>query len=307
MRRVELRSQETKVSTFFTEPLGSGLGASIKGLKLGRSLGHETFDRILHLLTERQVLYFHDQDLRPEELLQIARLFGKPQVHPIWPATPGYPEVLRVAKNPGEEDPITSKPMTVTSFFEMPSKIILLYSDQDETVCDYLFTSLTEAFDGLSRPMQDFLANFTAMHSPVVEFGPDKRQNAYFQGQASSSLTYSDAIFEQTEHPLIHVHPETGRKSLYVNETFTRSIIGLKEEESAYLLRFLFAHCARPEFGCRIPIRPKSLVICDSRVTTQATTRASLGQSRLLYGVAIANEETIKSSQDLPSPNDLLI
>jgi len=276
-------------------------------MKFGTSLSHETFDRILDLLRERQVLYFADQDIRPEQLLATARLFGKPEVHPIWPGLPSCPEVARISKLPGEEDPLGNKPRTATSFFDTPSKFVLIYCDEDEIVSDYLFTSLTAAYDGLSSHMQDFLSGLTATHSPTGEFGPAKRKTHYFQGQISSPLIYSDAIFEHKEHPLVHVHPETGKKSLYLNETFTRNIVGLKNQESAHLLRFLFAHCARPEFGCRIPIRPKSLVLFDNRFTTQATTKASLDQSRLLYFAAVGSEERIASSRDDPSSPGLLI
>ncbi len=310
MRREELQRrqvvdiQEKKLSA---EPIGANLGASISGLKLETSLSHQTFDRILSLLRDRQILYFADQDIRPKDLLAIARLFGKPEVHPIWPGLPGCPEVARISKLPGEEDPLGNKPRTVTSFFEAPSKFVLIYCDEDEIVSDYLFTSLTAAYDGLSSHMQDFLSGLTATHSPRGEFGPGNRKTHYFQGQISSPLIYSDAIFEHKEHPLVHVHPETGKKSLFLNETFTRNIVGLKDEESAHLLRFLFAHCARPEFGCRIPIRPKSLVLFDNRFTTQTTTGAPLNQSRLLYFAAVANDEKITSSRDIPAPPGLLI
>jgi taurine dioxygenase len=313
MRKDELyrQSQTSQIpekSNFHTEPIGAGLGESIRGVKLEESLTHKTVDQLINLLNNRQVLCFHDHELQLDELREIARIFGKPQVHPIWTGMSDCPEVIRIAKLPGEEDPLTNKPMTIASFFEIPSKFVLIYCDeQGDSCCDYQFTSLTKAYEGLSKPMQEFLGDLKAVHSPKLEFGPENRKRGYFQGQTSSSLTFSDALFEQREHPLVHVHAETGRKCLYLNEAFTRSIVGLGKEESDCLLKFLFAHCARPEFGCRIPVRSKSLIVFDNRVTTQMITRASLGQSRILYAMIITNEERLRSPQDCQSPTKLLI
>jgi len=271
-------------------------------------LTHETVDRLRGLLNDRQTLCFHDQELQLDKLREVAGLFGKPQVHPIWAGMSGCPEIIRIAKLPGEEDPLTNKPTTIASFFEIPSKFVLVYCDeQGDSCCDYQVASLTKAYEGLSKPMQEFLGDLKAVHSPRLEFGPENRKIDYFQGQTSSPLTYSDAIFEQREHPLVHVHAETQRKSLYLNETFTRSIVGLEKEESNHLLKFLFAHCARPEFGCRIPVRSKSLIVFDNRVTTQMITQAPLGQSRILYSMIITNEERLRSPQDCQSATKLLI
>jgi len=310
MRRHEpySQSQTTEKADFHSERIGASLGQSIRGLKLDGSLAHATVDRFLNMLNDRQLLCFHDQNLGPQNLREIARLFGKPQVHPIWAGMSDCPEVIRIAKLPGEEDPLTNKPMTIASFFEIPAKFVLVYCDeQGDSWCDYQVASLTKAYEGLSKPMQEFLSDLKAVHSPMLEFGPENRKKDYFQGQTSSSLTFSDAIFDHREHPLVHVHAETGRKSLYLNEAFTRSIVGLGKEESDHLLRFLFAHCARPEFSCRIPIRSKSLIVFDNRVTTHMITQASLDQSRILYAMIITNEERLRSPQDSQSPTKFLI
>ncbi len=64
---------------------------------------------------------------------------------------------------------------------------------------------------------------------------------------------------------MVRTHPETGRKSLYVNAVFTQHIIGMEPEESSTLLKQLFAQAAIPEYQCRFRWRKNSLAFWDNR------------------------------------------
>ena len=193
-------------SEFSVDPIGAAIGATIHGLDLRQRLEPRTVDRIQEVLLARQVLHFPNQILTPNRVLEIARRLGKPDIHPIWVGMADAPEIVRVLKRPGEEDPTSDRPRTSSSHFECPSKIVVAYCDDERTNSDFLFSSLTAAMDGLSEKMKNFLRDLKAIHSGREEFGPARRGAASFQGQTSSRLTYSDAIYRCTEHPVVHTH-----------------------------------------------------------------------------------------------------
>ena len=68
-------------------------------------------------------------------------------------------------------------------------------------------------------------------------------------------------------HPVIAVHPVTGRRMIYVNETFTESIVELEAAEGRAVLEFLWAHIAQPRFQCRLSWEADTVVLWDNRAT----------------------------------------
>ena len=76
-----------------------------------------------------------------------------------------------------------------------------------------------------------------------------------------------DGQEENSVHPLVRTHPETGRKSLFIARSFTRHFEGMTEDESRPLLDFLFAHATRPEHVCRFRWQKNSIAFWDNRCT----------------------------------------
>lgn len=77
----------------------------------------------------------------------------------------------------------------------------------------------------------------------------------------------------RTVHPVVTVHPVTGRKNLFVNSSYTQSIVGFDDDESDYLLKFLFDHINRGhDFSCRVRYEPKTVVLWDQRCTQHSQT-----------------------------------
>ena len=60
----------------------------------------------------------------------------------------------------------------------------------------------------------------------------------------------------------MRVHPVTGEKALYVNQGFTKRIVGFKTEESEYLLKFLYDHISKgADFQIRGTYKPGTVVV----------------------------------------------
>ena len=114
------------------------------------------------------------------------------------------------------------------------------------------------ADEALSAPMKTFLSGLSATH----DGGPNYRDRAMREGKDVSALNYP-----RHSHPIIRTHPETGRKSIYVNRVFTTHIDGLPESESRAVLDFLYQHIEQARFQCRFSWQPNSIAMWDNRCT----------------------------------------
>ena len=85
-------------------------------------------------------------------------------------------------------------------------------------------------------------------------------------------------------------HPLTGRKALYVNDTFTLRFDGWSEEESKPLLQYLYRHGARPEHTCRFSWREGSIAFWDNRATWHCALNDYHGQRRLMHRITVEGE-----------------
>jgi taurine dioxygenase len=94
------------------------------------------------------------------------------------------------------------------------------------------------------------------------------------------------------EHPVVRVHPETGRKSLYVSFGHTTHFKGWTEAESKPLLDYLFEHQTRPEFTCRFRWAPGSVAFWDNRCALHNPINDYHGHKRVLHRITFAGEET---------------
>ncbi len=300
-RELDREAREENGTRLSIKPLGVKFGVEIQGLDFSQPLKPKTVDLIQSLLLEKQFLSFPNQDLTPERLFEISELFGKPEVSPIWSGMSENPAIIRATKQAGGADPLLCDPQTFGSFYQRPSKFVFAYYDDESINADIICASMTEAWKALSKPIQDFLTPLTAIHSASSVYAPSRKNAGLYVGENCSQLAYSDAVYQTAEHPIVHTHPDTGLRSLFINQAHTESIKGLAEIESRAILDFLWAHCARPDFGCRIVCYQKNFLIWDNRVTTIMLTEYEKMKDRLLYLVATGNEEGLNPSPIWPT------
>jgi alpha-ketoglutarate-dependent taurine dioxygenase len=210
-----------------------------------------------------------------------------------------------VEKRAGDADIFNGRIRLAGSHLMNPPKTILNQNSRSSTSIDLIFASLTQAWRGLSDAMQKILEGLSATHCARSEFGPDSVDPRRFSGQASSPLIYSDAIYESVKHPLVHIHQESGEKSLYVDEAFTSGIDGMHNDEGRALLDFLVRHCAKPGYGCRVVSRPGTLVMWDARSVTFMTPTLNKQHTRLSYLLTLASEEGFRRANDPPAEHGL--
>ncbi|KAJ2915813.1 hypothetical protein MD484_g4616, partial [Candolleomyces efflorescens] len=249
------------------------LGTEIRGVQLSQ-LSKEGLDELALYTAERKVLIFRDQDFKDlgfDRQIEIAKHFGPIHRHPTSGNVKGYPEfhiVYRDAQHDRFSDYRGANRLTrlgwhsdVTYEKQPPSTTFFFILDQPPQVGgDTLFASQVEAYNRLSPEFQKRLEGLKALHSAVYQADYAKNRG---------SVVRREPV--ETEHPIVRVHPVTGEKALFVNEGFTRKIVGFKQEESDFLLKFLLDHIAKgADFQIRARYEPGTVVVWDNRLVVHS-------------------------------------
>lgn len=265
--------------------VAGALGAEIGGVDLSRPLPDETIAAIRQALIEHQVIFFRDQDLTPAQQVAFGARFGPLNVHPFVAGMPGQPEVMEIIKEPEDRVNFGGGWHSDMSFLERPSIGSILYAVAiPQFGGDTLFASQAAAFEALSPGLQKTLEGLNAVHSASREYSA---QGHSAQKRSSMSVAEADGYVGEFVHPMVLVHPETGRKALYVNPAFTLRIDGWKTRESRALLDFLFEHSRYEAFTCRFQWREGSVAFWDNRSVWHFALNDYPGQRRHMRRVTV--------------------
>ena len=265
-------------------PISGALGAEILGVDFAAGVDDATFDRIRTTFHEHGVIVIRDQDLTPGQHVAAARRFGKINVNRFFTAVDGHSEVAEVRKEPHQKRNLGNKWHTDHSYDDAPALGSMIYALEVPPVGgDTMFANMSLAWETLSDGMKDMLSKLEAVHSSRHVFGPGYKANPDLADRyCNPEQAVQDAV-----HPVVIRHPETGRKVLYVNPTFTVRFNGWTEEESRPLLHYLYEHASRPEFSCRVQWREGSLGLWDNRATWHLALNDYPGHRRLMHRVTI--------------------
>ena len=237
--------------------VSGALGAEVKGIDLKDS-SVANWDIINNLLLEHKALFFRDQDITSEEHINLAKHFGPLERHVYVKGRENYPEILRIIKEPDEKHQWGETWHTDVSYNPKPTKVIILRSLKIPPVGgDTMFSNMELAYDTLDEKIKDKIKDKKAIHSSL---GAAAFVEAYKAMEGNGNLDeYSNA------HPVVRTHPETGKKILYVNWTYTKKINGLDKKESDEILKKIFEHQARLELTCRFTWTENAVCIWDNR------------------------------------------
>jgi taurine dioxygenase len=246
------------------------LGVEIKGIDLARELNERTFQDIVAAWREHEVIFFRGQTLSPDQHLAVSRRFGELEHHVRQECCrPGYPEIFVVSNVIENGKPIGSQDAGLfwhsdLCYKKEPSRGSLFYArevpiENGEPRGDTLFSSMTAAYDALPEGTKKELAGRRAINSYVQGYYRDRNSGPRRKLTAEQMSKTPDVA-----HPVVRVHPETGRKCLFVNEGYTTRILDIDEKESDALLAELFAHIRRPEFVYRHQWQVGDFLIWDN-------------------------------------------
>jgi taurine dioxygenase len=255
-------SASTTSTELELHPLSGVLGVEVRGLDLSADLSTEQVAAVRAAFVEHHVLVFRDQDLSPEQQVRFGRYFGELDTHPFVEMNPDHPEVLDIITDPNDRANFGGGWHTDVTFLDEPDLGSILYAVELPAVGgDTLFADQHAAHDALSPTMQDLIGDLVAIHSA----GPQYAEGGLSTLSKEMRTKNADLADRTVEHPVVRTHPESGRKSLYVNRAFTIGIKGMRQNESQAMLRFLFDHAVQERFTCRVRWEPGTLTMWDNR------------------------------------------
>ena len=240
-------------------PTTPTLGATVTGIDLANVTAGD-IEAVIAAILEHKVLFFAEQNLSGEAQLAFARHLGEIDVAPFGPKHPDYPEMTVLdqvsPKNQGADAWHTDN-----TYLPCPPSFTILQSVMlPELGGDTCFADMYAAFDALSPQMQAFLCELTATHDLTKTL-----KRAIADGNADVDLATMQQQWPPVHHPVVRVHPDTGRKALFVNGNFTTKIDGLTSAESEAFLSMLLEHISSPEFQCRHRWAGGTLTMWDNR------------------------------------------
>ena len=291
--RIDSRSSSSSITI---EPQSPTIGAEIGGVDLSRDLTDEAMADIRQALLDWKVLFFRDQDITTDQHLAFARCFGELEVHPFAPTKSGYDEVLAIThdeNSPGLENGWHSD---VTWRVQPSLGSVLRMLEGPAVGGDTLFADMYAAYDGLPDHVKERVDGRTARHD-FTRFKIGMRK----QGKSEEEIAEVEKLYPNPHHPVIRTHPETGRKSIYVNGAFTKEIDDMDPDESARLLSILYAQSSYPEYQARLRWKPNTIAFWDNRSVQHYANSDYYPQVRRVERVTIAGDTPYYDESQAPS------
>jgi taurine dioxygenase len=272
-------------------PIAGAIGAEVHGVDLATNLDETTVADIRKALLDHCVIFFRDQEFNAEQHKALARRFGKIFVHPNYKGMTADPEIVDIVRNPGDKRIVGEEWHADTTMMPEPPMGAILYAIEVPAYSgDTLFANQYLAYETLSDGMKKLVSGLKAVHTDRKVAGPRAGLNAQ-----RSTKVREDADWRETvsTHPVVVRHPETGRKMLYVNHSYTTHFEDMTEDESKPLLDYLLNHGHRPEFTCRFRWEKGSIAFWDNRVCKHLAVHDAHQFRRVMRRVQLAGERPV--------------
>jgi taurine dioxygenase len=265
-------------------PIAGALGAEIHRVDLSQPLAKDVIAEIRRAYLDHLVIFFRDQKLTPQQQLAFAERFGEPMPYPQLRGLPECPLITAVIKLEHEHVNFGGIWHSDTSYLERPPMASMLYAIEIPPYGgDTLFANQYVAYETLSDGLKKTLGSLTGINTSAKAEVSRTREDRLREAGAELKVLIG-------EHPVVRTHPETGRKSLYVNVGHTARFKGWTDAESEPLLEFLFHHQVQPEFTCRFTWQPGSLAFWDNRCTLHNPVNDYHGFKRIMHRVTLAGD-----------------
>ena len=249
-------------------PLTPAIGIEATGIDLADLLDDTVFQSLYDAFAKHSVLLIRNQKLTPTQHVTFAKRFGELDSHVLAEnMLDGQPEIFVVSnikengKNIGREKAGWFWHSDF-SYQEIPAQASIMHAiEVPEAGGDTMFASNGEAYDGLSKKMQDFLEEVNAIHD--FRMGIQRYTQYNNTAQPINEQVYKDR--PPVSHPVVRNHPDTMRKTLFANPGYTSHFEGLTRAESDNLLKFLHRHGTQPHFVYRHKWQPGDILCWDNR------------------------------------------
>jgi alpha-ketoglutarate-dependent taurine dioxygenase len=269
------------------EPLGPHFGSIVHGVDL-TSATDEQIAGVRAALIDRKVLFFRDQTLDDDGQVELGRRLGELTAsHPVVGGVDdAHPEIYALdSTDNGFADVWHTD---VTFMKRPPLGSILRAVTLPASGGDTNWADSQLAYESLAAPVQRLADELVAVHDGNREFGYYLAQRRGGRGNEWDGETVTR--LDPVEHPVVRVHPETGRKGIFVNPGFTSHVVGVSEAESRAVLDLLYAHLTKPEHVVRHRWRPGDVAMWDNRSTSHYANRDYGTARRVMHRITLRGD-----------------
>ena len=275
------------------KPISGACGAVVSGIDLSQDLDEQRLNEVKRAFHENLVIFFHDQDITEEQHKTFGRKFGTLNIHPRYVPLENHPEIIPIRKDPEHTTNVGGIwHQDLTHLENPPLGSILFALEVPSAGGDTMFANQYLAYEALSKGMKDLLDGMVAIHDNLIQSPKvSAEKNSTRSSKLREDLNEEDE--PEMEHPVVVIHPETGRKALYVNSIRTRRFKDMTEEESKPLLNYLVEHSYQPEFTCRFKWRKGSVAVWDNRCLMHFALNDYQGQRRYMNRVTINGKRPV--------------
>ena len=238
---------------------------------------------------DHSVLVIRDQQLTPQQVLAAVGLFGTVfQQHNTRFALPDCPQIHYLSNQDHFPDGRRYIPgegwHTDHSNDTRPPKATVLHAvTLPDKGGDTQFANMAAAYGALGKAVQERIDGLFAIH--VYQSSHSARK------LMALSEANKERVPNAVLHPMVRTHPDSGRKSLYINPIRIEGILGLDHKEALPLLADLLEHATAQRFQYRHQWRPGDLVMWDNRcLLHKANGDYDMNQTRYLYRVMLQGD-----------------
>jgi taurine dioxygenase len=277
----------TRSGVLTVEPVAGALGAMVRGIDLTSVTEPEQLDGVRQALADHLVIFLPDQGLSLDDLERVTDLLGGRDLTPFVDPLEDRPYVIRVIKEPTDALNFANAWHSDLSYLPEPPAYTLLHAwEVPDHGGDTVWSNQYLAYETLSAGLQATLGGLRAVHSAGLAYGTggllDQVKDLTSMAIAPSAEAYAEYV-----HPVVTVHPVTGKRALFVNPIYTVRFQGWTKEESQALLAHLYRHSINENFTCRLRWSVGTLAIWDNRCTMHNALNDYAGVRREMYRTSV--------------------
>ena len=264
------------MSSWKIKKMSGHCGARLEGVSLVNA-SKSDLEEMQSALFEYGVIVLPDQNLTPENHINLAEFFGPIDVNRFFTPVASHPMIAEVRTSAGQSAVLGGTWHTDHSYDAAPAMCSILSAKQLPPYGgDTHFASMTAAYEALSPGLKKILTSLRAWHS-----------DSSFSESNVGLESNLDAFRNPVLHPVIIKHPVTNEPCVYVNGDFTTHFENWSREESSALLSYLYTFVTQPIFTARVVWEPGMVAIWDNRLVQHYATADYAGNTRLMHRITV--------------------
>ena len=270
----------------------SSLGIEILDFDYNDIFDEKRIEELRNQWLKYSIIIFKNLELNHQQLEKFSLAFGDfgddPYIHPIV----GHKNIIEVKREANEKaQPFGGSWHSDWSFQECPPSATLLHSKIIPPIGgDTFFINTHKAYNDLTDDIKNKIDNLMVSHSAIRPYADDGFYALEKDKDRSMKIKPSPKAKEFILHPLVRTHPETRKKSLFINQVYSIAIEGMNEKDSNELLTFLFLHMDQDKYIYKHKWQENMLVMWDNRSVNHCAQGGYQGYQRLLHRTTLAGD-----------------